>query len=569
MTTWKAHEQDGAVLVFDRRRGLNLLLDGGPAAAVTRAAPRTLLVSLLTECNLRCAFCYRDRRAPSLWTREDLVLLLTEAAAWGVVDVAFGGGEPLLFPSLGAMLRELYETTLLGLSLTTNGTRLDERFLAEAGDSLSEIRVSAYRDNGYRDTLARLRGRQVGVNWLVTPGDVGLVEPVVWDALSRGAKNVLLLGYKGQDARLRLSPAELATLAQAVRRLEGLPIRLDICWTPELDVPRLFTPGDCGAGDAFLMLTADKKAKPCSFHHESIPVETIDDLRAAWTSFRSNRQGAAIGGCTRERFTQARIEPPARAVVHAWTAWSSNHSSSYTMVGRFQTAALAADAARELRAVFAEHMQYLGSEEGKALDFDSLQMPTPPLLELGREHGFDWGDDDTNTFWWESMEPPDPGVPPTILAEGLELHLFHSYCFQFPGQGLRRYIEARGGTVSDFNDGLPKWTVVAWPVSAATAAKLQACLDAIRADSEWTGPPHESPYDTTPPWGETVEDPRFSADEDRNATLMPGPHGEHSLAFHDGRLEAALEFYHPFHGAVACERWLRAEGATEVQVRLA
>lgn len=568
------HVEDGGVLLFDRQRGLNVLAEGGPFAGLRRRAPRTLLVSLLTECNLRCPFCYRDRRAESSWTRASLRELLVKAAEWGVVDVAFGGGEPLLFPELGELLVELYARTHLALSLTTNGTLLTHDWLDSVGSALSEIRISAYRDNHYRQTLERFAGRPIGVNWLVTPEDVGLVEPTVLDCLRLGARNVLLLGYKGDMPGVGLDESALRRLATEVRRLEGLPVRLDVCWTPDLAAPRLFTPDDCGAGDSFLMITPDRKAKACSFHDRAVPFESFEGLQAAWRVLRAERTPARVGGCTRERFRAARDPAPSsapapRPTLRVWQAFASNHSGSSTLLGRFATTEIAADVAREIREVFRAHLAYLATPEGKALEFDALQMPTPPLLELGKKWGFDWGDEDTNTFWWESMKPPRPGIDLTVVTEDTDVQLFHPYRFQFPEIGLTRYFAARGGSVLYSEpDGILPVRVTAHGVPPAASAALRAHLDALLAIQEFREQPGNeygaTPFDDTPPWGKVIDDPRFGPDEERHATLSEDC--EQSLDVHGDALEAVLQFNQPFHGAVAVHTWLIAQGTASVDI---
>jgi MoaA/NifB/PqqE/SkfB family radical SAM enzyme len=147
---FRKHALDNAALLFDRDRGLNILL---PGQSERRQAPRVLQIGLLTPCNLTCSFCYRDQSAPSRLTADFLLNLLSEAAQWGVLEVAFGGGEPLLFRGFPELVRRLHDTTPLGINFTTNGTLLTPDVLAQLSGAVSEIRVSAYPDNHYRRTL--------------------------------------------------------------------------------------------------------------------------------------------------------------------------------------------------------------------------------------------------------------------------------------------------------------------------------------------------------------------------------------------------------------------------------
>ena len=117
---------------------------------------------------------------------------------------------------------------------------------------------------------------------------------------------MLLLGYKGDDDRLRLDARGFAELRRSIETLRGLPVRVDICWYPHLrDLPYLFARTDCGAGDESLMITPDKQVQACSFAREKTPFETIDDLRRIWSEMRRDRPHARTGGCTRELFPKS------------------------------------------------------------------------------------------------------------------------------------------------------------------------------------------------------------------------------------------------------------------------
>jgi hypothetical protein len=180
---WALQTVDEGLHAFDRGSGENVLVRNRHTACLQRTAPRVLQIGLLTPCNLHCDFCYRDTNAPSRLDAPFLLDLLTRAAQWGVLEVAFGGGEPLLFRGFVDMVEELHQATPLGINFTTNGTLLTEDLLARLRRTVGEMRISAYPDNRYRRSLLMARGMNVGVNWLVTPANVGMIEPFVYDFL--------------------------------------------------------------------------------------------------------------------------------------------------------------------------------------------------------------------------------------------------------------------------------------------------------------------------------------------------------------------------------------------------
>lgn len=302
---WRAHPLDGKLLLFERDTGLNVLLEGEETAQFRRIAPRALLIAVTNACDLACPFCYRDLDARSEWDYASLLDFCQQADQWGVMEVAFGGGEPLLFPRWAEFIAELYATTRLSVNFTTNGTRLTADFLREIAGKYGQIRLSLYDTNNWRATLQLLAesGARFGVNWMITPPVVADFESQLAELIARGVRGILLISYKGSDRALHLDAADRARLSAhlnaAYERLgDQVQFKLDTCWDLP-DVPRLFTSDDCGASDAILSITSDKRVKPCSFHHLGKPFASVDDLRLYWEEQRAARIPALIAGCTR------------------------------------------------------------------------------------------------------------------------------------------------------------------------------------------------------------------------------------------------------------------------------
>jgi MoaA/NifB/PqqE/SkfB family radical SAM enzyme len=305
---WVAHPLDGKLLLFEREHGLNVLLEGEEVLHLQRVAPRSLLIAVTNGCNMACPFCYRDHTARSLWRYETLLAFCQAAAAWGVLEVAFGGGEPLLFPHWADFICELYATTHLAISFTTNGTLLTEPFLQAIAGQYGQVRLSLYPENGWEEHIALLRRchARFGVNWLITPAEMESLETTFTRLLTLGVRDFLLLGYKGTtEPALHLSTEQCHHLAAFINQVHGrlgsaVQLKLDSCWSERLgSVPRLFAQDDCGAGDDILSLTSDRRVKPCSFAHTGTPIETIDDLKVYWNQQRHARQAAPTGGCAR------------------------------------------------------------------------------------------------------------------------------------------------------------------------------------------------------------------------------------------------------------------------------
>lgn len=297
----------GAMLLFDRETGENILVDGPETALLRPVAPRVVQFGITNQCNLACTFCSRDVAAESSWTADSAFTVLAELADAGVLEVAFGGGEPWTFRGFVSLVRRLHAETPLAVNLTTNGLALTRARLVEIAGCYGQIRISLYEDNDWRARVATCAdaGARFGVNYLVTPGRLLDLETTVLELVTLGCRDVLLLSYNGHDHALHLSAAEADELATRVRRLgpalPGVRIALDVCWGERLEsVPRLFAKVDCGAGLDFLVVTSDQRVMPCSFHHVSLPVRTAGDVLAIWRDRQALLAAASeLPGCAR------------------------------------------------------------------------------------------------------------------------------------------------------------------------------------------------------------------------------------------------------------------------------
>jgi MoaA/NifB/PqqE/SkfB family radical SAM enzyme len=299
---------DGALLLFDRESGTNVLCEGPETAHVRQQAPRVVQFGITNRCNLACSFCSRDLEAQSGWTAEAAFGMLAGLAEAGVLEVAFGGGEPWAFPGFAGLVRRLYDETPLAVSFTTNGLALTRARLDAIRGCYGQCRLSLYDDNDWPTTVALLADADArfGVNYLVTPARLADLEAVVLRLVGLGCRDVLLLSYNGREAALHLDALQSRELAERThllaRAITGrASLKLDVCWGDRLEsVPRLFARKDCGAGREFLVLTSDRHVMPCSFHHQKVAVGTASDVMAIWRDHRDLLTAPShIPGCAR------------------------------------------------------------------------------------------------------------------------------------------------------------------------------------------------------------------------------------------------------------------------------
>ncbi|MBA3542674.1 MAG: radical SAM protein [Deltaproteobacteria bacterium] len=309
---WRAHDLDGEVLLFDRATGTNLLVTTAATAGLRRRAPRTLQVALTNACDKSCAFCYRPREARSRWTFDGVLALARTCDAWGVLELAFGGGEPTLFPRFAELLRAIWTTTGLCPSFTTHGKHLTAAWLRGIRGHYGQIQLSVYEDEDTGATIDLLvgEGARFGLNYLVTPDRVRTLEADVVAFAARGVRDILLLSYKGPDRGLHLGGRTLAQFDASVAKLHRLlgatvALKVDVCWanrlvqTPQLVVDASARGGDCGANVEFLSLSSDLRVLPCSFATDGIAFADPSELPAIWASLQTARIAAPSAGCAR------------------------------------------------------------------------------------------------------------------------------------------------------------------------------------------------------------------------------------------------------------------------------
>jgi radical SAM protein with 4Fe4S-binding SPASM domain len=244
------------------------------------------------RCNLTCAFCYSEsgpgrEPGPRPQIRRRIVERL---AAWGVLEVALGGGEPTLVPAFPDLLAAIRAVGMVP-NVTTNGTvhrpEIVEALAEHAGvvhlsaDQLE--RLDAARGPG---VFARLRrtardlagaGVRLGVNLLLTPENVPDLRRSLEDVLALGVRTITLLRPKGDWARTRWpgfpSADALHATAAGVRAFLASrpPVRMyvDTALRGEWAELGLFTdpePGvaGCGGGQRHVAITPEGDVFPCS-----------------------------------------------------------------------------------------------------------------------------------------------------------------------------------------------------------------------------------------------------------------------------------------------------------------
>jgi PqqA peptide cyclase len=316
--------------------------------------PLALLAELTHRCPLRCPYCSNpltlERSGAELDTRTWL-RVLGEAAALGVLQVHFSGGEPLVRRDLEALVGHAAKVGLYG-NLITSGIGLDAarlEQLVEAGLehvqlSLQDVDVAAgdrvaglegaQRQKREAARLVREAGLPLTINAVVHRQNLDRLGEIVELALILGADRLEIahVQYYGWALRNRASllPSR-AQLDAATALVEADRTRLRGVLTIDYVVPDYHAarPKACmgGWGRRFLNVTPTGKVLPChaaeTLRGIRFPNVAEADLSEIW------RHSPAF-----ERFRgTAWMREPCRSCERREIDWGGCRCQAFALVG--------------------------------------------------------------------------------------------------------------------------------------------------------------------------------------------------------------------------------------------
>jgi len=187
------------------------------------AAPDNVMLDVTWSCNQRCSFCYQPGAQARRGHPEPDILaaIVRELARWGVREVLYLGGEPLLHPRIEEAL-EIGAGLGLRQRLVTNGSRLDASLARRLARMDVGVGVSLHgSESRTHDALAG------------TPGSFELALAAL-DAICAAGGFAWI-----QYSPTRLNQGQLVPLADLIRRRLGSTVQF-------LDVNRLLPFGRGG-----------------------------------------------------------------------------------------------------------------------------------------------------------------------------------------------------------------------------------------------------------------------------------------------------------------------------------
>lgn len=341
---FRAHPLDGAALYFQPATGVHVRVAHASTRHLRRRGPRVAMFGITNACNLACEFCSRALDRASEWTVASAAEVLRDLHDAGLLEVAYGGGEPFAFRGFAELVAELDATTTLAQHVTTNGTSIRAATWPRFAGRFGQVRLSIYDGVAWRGAAETLAGyRQLwGANLLVDGAALANLPRTLAELAARGCRDVSLLSYVGPEAHRHLDAGGAERLA-AIIADSPIACRLSVCFGARVPAPRLHVGdehADCGAGRDFVSITPDRRVQSCSFQDRSLPGATAGEILAAWRlqqpilAAPSPRRGCA-------RTLPLVDDPPPPPPIAIWQSFSGNNSGECLLVASFETIAAA------------------------------------------------------------------------------------------------------------------------------------------------------------------------------------------------------------------------------------
>lgn len=259
------------------------------------SAPEAVHWAITYRCHAECPDCYaaRHRNGPTPFpelSALDAVRLVDKIAAWGVFQLAIGGGEPFLHEDLPLVTRHAHEWGL-AVHVTTSGGFEPSAHTDRVLESLTCLQIGILHE----ELLGTAEGRQSanlpelrrraeahgvvsGANLVLCRTVVQRLEEAVERLVEAGFGRLTLLRYKPPSSPTRWAaespePSELlgveTRIARLLERLPDVDLRLDCALAflerhlPSERARRAGLRG-CVAASRIVALGPDGSVYPCS-----------------------------------------------------------------------------------------------------------------------------------------------------------------------------------------------------------------------------------------------------------------------------------------------------------------
>jgi len=258
-------------------------------------------IALTLRCDQNCWWCYASASPNETreWRLDELKSLIGFLDSWGILGVAFGGGEPFMYPHLSEIAEWTWKNTGLDVSITTNGTAASEEQIKQLEGFVSEVRVSI-RDPRTCNALKKFLNRkfEVGVNLLLFRGNVKVLEEIVERGLSLGIRdflinNFLAVGRGAQHKDKEPTIKDYTEISSLIKKLKGKAL-FKVSGRLASKMQGLnFIPFTDERRGRIIAITADGRVKPSSLCEESYPFRRPEEIPVIYREKIAGRERVA------------------------------------------------------------------------------------------------------------------------------------------------------------------------------------------------------------------------------------------------------------------------------------
>lgn len=281
--------------------------------------PAKIHILLTQKCNYHCKYCYNDNNNHEI----DISLLkkyLGVLNDHGVLQLAVGGGEPLLYSRLIEFLKYASSYGFL-INITTNGSLINKELVNEVKQYLNSIQISLNgstelinsktRDKrSFKDAIKAIEilkssNIEVGINYLLFTESLSDLSGIAKLIKNLGVKRIIIIRPKTIEEYPENYPQLVREQIFKMREIYPLiEVRVDCGFSAlfnnispiELSKHGIF---GCQAGKDFLILKPDGYFYPCCFLDEPgfKPDQDLESNYYRMLSYLDTIKKARVGNC--------------------------------------------------------------------------------------------------------------------------------------------------------------------------------------------------------------------------------------------------------------------------------
>ena len=197
-------------------------------------------LKLTGECRFQCPFCCEPNRSQHMAPIEKFIEITDTLHQFGTRRLCFTGGDPLLYPNIGQLLKHTNSLGFYNLLLTTDGELLKKNY-QEVLPFVNAVRFSIHAMHSQHDEIVGYPGSFIAteeamdilnkdkipsfVTTVVTPLNVDFIRDIAEWCLYKKVKQYFLfglmrsgLGESFMKEHGEVSPADISAIVAELKR---------------------------------------------------------------------------------------------------------------------------------------------------------------------------------------------------------------------------------------------------------------------------------------------------------------------------------------------------------------